>query len=256
MENFWNIPAANFYYEMLSRLTLITARAEKIVAVIRRESDRQLEKTPDVYAQLDLLRYRQEAVKLSYPLIPFAEAIIWQRENKVLYDGIKKTHHHGEVIMIIEWLTQNIGDDPLRVPEFEVIKERMEEDIMMTSVGQRLASIYADQIWNLERQIILTTDQTLSSGLTWNITGQAPFTKADFEDLMCALWDKKFISHASGKKEVALTTLYTVFGMKPPAQPGTNRSKRKSAATTSEASFEIFDRLKAAQEQYIASGDK
>lgn len=241
------------YYDLLSVMKEASLQAAPMAALIQKETSLFLDSLTDEATRLAALQAKLTAIEQTYIYPAFAEHLYDEYTGELILDGFRKWEDHAEIQSIIAWLEQK-GIDPdasLSEQDYTMLKQEAKEELVRLFYIKSAAIYLQSHIWKIEGRIALARGYKADTGLRWNLTPKPPFIKTDFENLMSALWEKKFVTHTSGKKELAIKALYGVFDLPIPGKIGTNRHKAKSAGTTSDNSFEIFDRLKAAHQEYL-----
>lgn len=241
----------DFYYAMFTCLDNSVDRVEALLRPVRIEVSLLLPELPDNETRCTVLQAKRKAVAKSYTEPPAVGYLLDDYEHRYDYiDSIRKWEEHEEIKALWAWL-QERAPEPWTEEVLTLLQHELEEELIL-GWCQRASLNYLDgRLRSLESQMALAAGQRLNSGLGWNLTRKAPHTLTDFENLMSALWDAKFITHESGSKEQALRALYGIFGLEAPKKIGTNRHKAKAAGTTTDESLNLFDRLKAAHQAYL-----
>jgi hypothetical protein len=234
----------------------VSAQSAPMLVLLQAETDFFLGSLADDATRLATLQAKLKAIEQTYTYAPFTEHLHSDYQGGLIGEGFRKWEDHVEIQSLITWLQEKAIDTdvPLSDQEYETLKQAAKEELIRLFYSKSAADYLYTRIWTIEGRIALARDCKADTGLQWNLTSKPPFTQTDFENLMSALWEKKFFTHASGRKELAIKALYGVFNLPAPGKVGTNRHKAKSAGTTSHHSFEIFDRLKAAHQHYLDDG--
>ncbi len=243
------------YYDLIGEAEAAARKAISMTTLLQKEMGLFLETLADERGRLAALEAKLKAIQQTYIYAPFTELLYDDYYGELNIDGLRKWEEHTEIKAVITWLQKNgvAIDNDLSEYDYRIVKGAMEEEYERFCYAKAAIDYLQTAIWKLEGRMALAAGYKADTGLRWNLTSKSPFTKTDFENLMSSLWEKKFITHTSGKKEVAMKALYGVFDLPVPEKIGTNRHKAKAAGTTSEGSYEIFDRLKAAHQQYLTT---
>jgi hypothetical protein len=244
------------YYELLNGMDAAAQSARPMTLLLEKETGLFLDGLPDDATRMAALEAKLKAVHQTSTHPPFTPYLDEEYHNGLIGEGFRKDDTFPEIQSIITWVREKdiAPDQPLSEYDYQALKATMTEELVRYYYSRAATSYLHALIWKIEGRMAMARGYRADTGLRWNLTGKAPFTKTDFENLVSALWEKKFITHTSGKKELAMKALYGVFDLPAPGKTGTNRHKAKAASTTLDNSYELFDRLKAAHQEYLNAG--